>query len=76
MDVTFFIMQDSDLTVPVNLGIDFLLESKMVLDFHKAQYSMPAVTEAKTFPFQQHHVQPSTYLYLTLLGPTCDEETL
>lgn len=45
----------------------------MVLDFHKAQYSMLAIPEPKTFPFQQHHAQPSTYLYLALPGPTCDE---
>lgn len=76
VDATFFIMQDSDLTVPVVLGIDFLLESKMVLDFHEAQYRMPAITEPKTFPFQQHNVQPSIYFYLALPGPTCDEETL
>ncbi len=38
MNVTFYVMQDSDLTVPIILGIDFLLKSKMVLDFKRAQF--------------------------------------
>lgn len=72
--VTFFIMQDSDLTVPVILGIDFLLESRMVLDFHKAEYRMPAIPEPKTFPFQQYDIQPSTHFYLALPGSTCNDK--
>lgn len=76
VDATFFIMQDADLTVPVILGIDFLLESRMVLDFHRAQYRMPTMTEPKAIPFQQQDIQPSTYFYLALSGPFADEETL
>jgi len=75
VDVNLFIMKDADLTIPVILGMDFLLESKMVLDFHKLQYCMPAISETKTFPFPQHDVQPSSYFCLALPGSSFDEET-
>ncbi|XP_057205890.1 uncharacterized protein LOC130564036 [Triplophysa rosa] len=74
--ITFFIMQDSNLTVPVILAIDFLLESRMVLDFHKAEYRMLAIPEPKSFPFLQHNLQPSTHFYLAVSGSTCNDETL
>ncbi len=39
MNVTFYVMQDSDLTVPNILGINFLLKSKTVLDLKKHSFS-------------------------------------
>ncbi len=47
VDLTFFIMRDADLTVPIILGMDFLLKTGMVLDFHKAQYSLPTAGAMK-----------------------------
>ncbi len=54
MELTLFILNDTDLTVPIILGMDFLLTSGIKLDFQKAQHSLPSKEEAdeeNTFPF-------------------------
>lgn len=42
VDLALFIMSDTDLTVPIILGMDFLLMTGIVLDFQKAQYVLPS----------------------------------
>lgn len=68
-NVTFCVMQDSNLTVPimVRLGIEFLLKSKMVLDFNQAQFQLSSTSpEPKIFPFMQYNCHSSTYFYLAM----------
>ncbi len=66
MNVTFYVMQDSDLTVPIILGIYFLLKSKMVLDFKRAQFQLSTSSEPKIFPFMHYNGHSSTYFYLAM----------
>lgn len=67
MNVTFYVMQDSDLTVPIILGIDFLLKSKMLLDFNQAQFQLSSTSpEPKIFPFMHYNGNSSTYFYLAM----------
>ncbi len=52
--LTLYIMNDTDLTVPIILGMDFLLKSGMILDFNEVQYSFPPIEDGEapfTFPF-------------------------
>ncbi len=76
--LTLYIMRDIDLTVPVILGIDFLLESRMILDFSRAHYSLPTEegTEgANSFPFLHHNVYPSLHFYFAITSPGCNNES-
>lgn len=76
--LSLYIMRDIDLTVPIILGIDFLLESRMILDFSKAQYSLPTeerIEEVQFFPFLQHNVYPSLHFYLAISSPGGNNES-
>lgn len=78
VDRTLFVMQDSDLPVPIILGMDFLLKTGMVLDFQKAQYSLPiaeGAMKANYFPFLHHDIHPTMHFYLAIASPTCSDET-
>lgn len=50
-NLTLFILKDRDLTLPVILGMDFLLHSGIVLDFSKAQYGLPSASSQDTNQF-------------------------
>jgi hypothetical protein len=67
--LTLFILKDRDLTVPVILGMDFLLHSGIVLDFSKAQYSLPSLSSQEAnqfFPFVTQDTSSSVYFYLAI----------
>lgn len=72
VDLTLFILKDTDLTVPILLGMDFLLATGIVLNFHKAQYILPS-TEADdedySFPFLINDFPPSVHFYLAVPPP-------
>lgn len=53
LKLTLYVMKDSDLTVPIILGMDFLIASGIVLDFKNTQYSLPSNDEdsVEIFPF-------------------------
>lgn len=42
LKLTLYVMKDSDLTVLIILGMDFLISSGIVFDFKNAQYSLPS----------------------------------
>lgn len=76
--LSLYIMRDADLTVPIILGMDFLMSSGICLDFHKAQYTLP-VTERcqkEVFSFNPVH-SPNALLsfYLALPIPEESSET-
>ncbi len=77
--LTLFILRDRDLTVPVILGMDFLLHSGIVLDFSKAQYGLPSVSSQDVnqfFPFMTQDSSSSVYFYLAIPTPTMDDMVL
>lgn len=76
--LTLFILNDADLTVPIILGMDFLLTSGIKLDFQKVQYSLPSKenTEENTYPFLTNECHSTVNFYLALPTPTISEETL
>ncbi len=70
-DLPLYVMKDEDLTVPVILGMDFLMSTGISLDFSKAQYSLSASNhcQEETFsfmPFNFHNALLSFYLALPL----------
>ncbi len=79
-DLTLYVMKDEDLTVPVILGMDFLMSTGISLDFSKAQYSLPASNhcQEETFsfmPFNFHNALLSFYLALPLPEESCETQT-
>ncbi|GAA6104764.1 protein turtle homolog B-like [Tachysurus ichikawai] len=70
-------MNDTDLTVPVILGMDFLLKAGMILDFNKARYSFTSTEgyEApETFPFLHRDTYSSVHFYLAIPLTSCSDE--
>ncbi len=53
LKLTLYVLRDSDLTVPIILGMDFLTSAGIMLDFRKAQYGILSQEENKSelFPF-------------------------
>ncbi|XP_067301623.1 uncharacterized protein [Pseudorasbora parva] len=79
MKIVLFILNDADLTVPIILGMDFLLASGIRLDFQKAQYSLPIkeeTVEGKTYSFLTNECHSTVNFYLALPTPTMSDETL
>lgn len=77
IELTLYIMNDTDLTVPIILGMDFLLKSGMVLDFNNAQYSFPPVEDAEapvTFPFLPQDIHSTINFYLAMPLQPCSDE--
>lgn len=77
IELTLYIMNDADLTVPIILGMDFLLKSGMVLDFNNAQYSFPPVEDAEapvTFPFLPQDIHSTINFYLAIPLQPCSDE--
>lgn len=80
VEVEFYIMNDSDLAVPVILGMDFLLKPGMVIDFQLVQYTLPTDgDEVVTHPFIWQDTIPTTntvHFYLALSLTSRNEEDL
>uniref|UniRef100_A0A8C1PDC5 Gypsy retrotransposon integrase-like protein 1 n=4 Tax=Cyprinus carpio TaxID=7962 RepID=A0A8C1PDC5_CYPCA len=80
VEIEFYIMNDSDLAVPVILGMDFLLKSEMVIDFQLVQYTLPTDgDEGVIHPFIWQDTTPTTHtvhFYLALSLPSRNEEDL
>lgn len=79
MDLTLYIMRDADLTVPIILGMDFMLSSGIILDFRRSQYRLPSLKDADedvTFPFLPQVSGSSVHFYLALSSPTVSDDTL
>lgn len=79
VDLTLFILKDTDLTVPIILGMDFLLPTGIVLDFKKAQYTLPSTEdtdEKLSFPFFTSDSCPTVHFYLALPSPPITDATL
>ncbi len=78
LKLTLYVMKDSDLTVPIILGMDFLIASGIVLDFKNTQYSFPSNDEdsVEIFPllFPESSPPPSVQFYLALPIPNISEE--
>lgn len=58
-DLTLYVMKDEDLTVPIILGMDFLMSTGINLDFWKAQYTLPA----------SNHCQEETFSFISFNSP-------
>lgn len=78
MKLTLFILNDEDLTVPIILGMDFLLTSGIKLDFQRTQYSLPSKenNEEITYPFLINKCYSTVNFYLALPTTTISDETL
>ncbi len=76
----FYVMNDADLAVPVILGMDFLSNSGMVLDFLHAQYILTTQENIViTHPFSSQNtnlVAPTVNFYLALSPAPYKEEVL
>lgn len=75
--LTLYIMNDTDLTVPIILGMDFLLKSGIILDFNEVRYSFPPIEGADapfTFPFLHQDIHSSVHFYLALPLTSCSDE--
>lgn len=71
-------MRNSDLTVPVILGMDFLM-TRIILDFKNLQYCFSPMDDGivQRFPLWSHEsFKPSLYFYLVLPTPQMTVETL
>ncbi len=79
LDLTLYIMRDADLTVPIILGMDFMLSSGIILDFRRSQYRLPSLKDADddvTFPFLPQGSGSLVHFYLALSTPSATAETL
>lgn len=77
MELTLYIMNDTDLTVPIILGMDLLMGSGLTLDFQRSKYIIPA-SEGRTeeaFPFLPHGPQATVNFYIALPIPLTSSET-
>lgn len=77
--LTLYVMRDSDLTVPVILGMDFLMTSGIILDFKNLQYNFPSKDDGtvQRFPLWSHESSKSLlHFYLALPTPQMTVETL
>ncbi|XP_047663303.1 uncharacterized protein LOC125140072 [Tachysurus fulvidraco] len=79
MDVTLYIMRDTNLTVPLILGMDFLWSSGIVLDFRRSQYRLTRSEESGdeevTFPLMIPESCASLHFYLAIPLPRVSEDT-
>lgn len=78
LPLTIFILRDRDLTVPVILGMDFLVKAGVVLDFKKAQYRLSA-TDNQTdlvFSFLRQDSTSSIHFYLAVPTVSASESVL
>ncbi len=79
VDLTLFILKDTDLTVPIILGMDFLLTTGIVLDFRKALYTLPSKEDSAedlSFPFVTKDSCPTCHFYLALPPPPISDAAL
>lgn len=79
IELTLYIMNDTDLTVPIILGMDFLLKSGMVLNFNNAQYGFSPIEGAETpdfFPFFHQDIHSTINFYLAIPLQPCSDEVL
>ena len=78
VDLTLFIMRDTDLTVPIILGMDFLLLKGIVFDFQKAQYALSSAIGAKpdlSFPFLSNAVCSTVHFHLAIPNLPVTDDT-
>lgn len=76
--ITLFILKDTDLTVPIILGMDFLT-AWIVLDFRKALYTLLSkgdTGEQLSFPFLTNDCCTTVHIYLVLPQPPITDKTL
>ncbi len=79
IDLTLYVMRDTDLTVPIILGMDFLLSSEIGLDFRRYQYHLPALEDdekVETFSLLSQESGSTVHFYLALSTPVSSDETL
>ncbi len=77
--LTLYVMRDSDLTVPIILGMDFLMTSGIILDFKNLQYFFSPKDDGivQRFPLWSHESsKTSLHFYLALSTPQMTVETL
>ncbi len=79
VDLTLLILKDTDLTVPIILGMYFLLTTGIVLDFRKALYTLPSTedsAEELSFPFITKDSCPTGHFCLALPPPPISDAAL
>lgn len=77
VECTLYIMNDTNLTVPIILGMDFLLKSGMVLDFNNAQCGFSPIEASETsvfFPFLHQDINYTINFYLAVPLHPCSDE--
>jgi len=76
--LSMYIMRDVDLSVPIILGMNLLMSSRICLDFHKVQYTLPTTNGCREEIFSFTPAHSSTALlsfYLALPIPEESSET-
>ncbi len=61
--VTFYVMDDEDLAVPVILGLDFLKEAKVTIDFHSSRVYLPDSKTSHPICFNEPHDNGAIQFY-------------
>ncbi len=62
-EITFHVMDDKDLAVPIILGLDFLREAKITIDFNVSCISLPDTNSSHPMCFNKTHKHPAVRFY-------------
>lgn len=62
-EVTFYVMNDEDLAVPIILGLNFLKEAKVTIDFNASRISLPDTNSSHPMSFNKMHKHPAVRFY-------------
>ncbi len=61
--VTFYVMNDGDLAVPVILGLDFIKEAKVTIDFSSSRIYLPDANTSHPIFFNELHENAAIQFY-------------
>lgn len=62
-EVTFYVMNDEDLAVLIILGLNFLKEVKVTIDFNASRISLPDTNSSHPMSFNKTHEHPAIRFY-------------
>ncbi|RXN19012.1 gastrula zinc finger -like protein [Labeo rohita] len=63
-EITFYVMEDENLAVPVILGVDFLKKAGVVIDFNASRVYLPDVNSSHPMCFNDVHEPASIPFYV------------
>ncbi|KAI2663134.1 Transposon Ty3-G Gag-Pol polyprotein [Labeo rohita] len=63
-EITFYVMEDENLAVPVILGVDFLKKAGVVIDFNASRVYLPDVNSSHPMCFNDVHEPASIQFYV------------